>query len=72
MSRKILLAIIIGLGILGAGLLYLQTQLETSYLARYILWNQSDVSDKDLFPARVIENAPPVYQFMNRICVNSP
>lgn len=37
--------------------------IESSYLARYILLNSVDVSDKDIFPVREIKNSPPVFQF---------
>ncbi len=37
--------------------------LESSYLARYFLLNTVDISDYTIFPARVIQNAPPVFHF---------
>ncbi len=61
--RRILLLVGLGLVVMVAGLLYLQTQLDTSYLARYILWNESEVEDKDKFPVRPIANAPPPFHF---------
>lgn len=39
------------------------TLLETSYLARYILLNAVDINDYRVFPARDIQNVPPVYYF---------
>jgi CubicO group peptidase (beta-lactamase class C family) len=61
--RKVLVCVALGIMVVAAGLLYLQTQLESSYLARYILWNESEVEDKDKFPVRAIENAPPPFYF---------
>ena len=37
--------------------------LGSSYLGRYFLLNAVDISDFQVFPARRIENAPPVFQF---------
>jgi CubicO group peptidase (beta-lactamase class C family) len=37
--------------------------IESSYLARYFLFNSVDITDYRIFPFHRIENAPPVYQF---------
>jgi CubicO group peptidase (beta-lactamase class C family) len=37
--------------------------IETSYLARYVFLNRVDISDYNVFPSRVIQNAPPVFTF---------
>ncbi len=37
--------------------------LETSLLARVLAWRDADVDDLNRFPARAIENAPPVFDF---------
>ena len=36
---------------------------DTSYLARYFLWNTVGIDDHKLFPARVIENSAPGWRF---------
>lgn len=36
---------------------------ESSYLARYILLNSVDITDHKVFPAREIQNVPPVFHF---------
>ncbi len=48
-------------------LLYLVATLLTPYsqLARTIAWLQSDVGDYRRFPQRVVNNAPPVFQFQD-------
>jgi CubicO group peptidase (beta-lactamase class C family) len=38
--------------------------IESSYLARYILLNSVDITDKDIFPVREIHNTPPVFYFL--------
>lgn len=67
MVKKGLVVTLVVLGIIGLGLVYLQTQLDTSYLARYIIWNQSEVEDKDKFPVRVIENRAPVFHYAQKL-----
>ena len=37
--------------------------MDSSYLVRYILLNTVDLSDYRIFPARVVHNAPPFYDF---------
>ena len=37
--------------------------IESSYLARYIFLNAVDISDKDIFPVREVQNSPPTFHF---------
>jgi hypothetical protein len=36
------------------------------YVARQVAWGDSRVTDYQLFPARPIANAPPVFHFQQR------
>jgi CubicO group peptidase (beta-lactamase class C family) len=40
-----------------------QRLIESSYLARYLLLNTVDITDYKIFPAREIQNSPPVFHF---------
>lgn len=40
---------------------------EALYVARQVAWGDSRVTDYQLFPARAIANAPPVYRFRSRL-----
>jgi CubicO group peptidase (beta-lactamase class C family) len=39
---------------------------DSTYLARTVAWGESDVEDYQKFPARQINNAPPVFNFVKR------
>ena len=41
----------------------IQSLIESSYLARYLLLNAVDISDYKIFPEREIQNSPPVFHF---------
>lgn len=37
--------------------------IESSYLARYLLFNAVDITDYKIFPERDIQNSPPVFHY---------
>jgi len=41
----------------------IRDRLDSSYLARYVIRNAVDISDYKIFPAREIQNSPPVFHF---------
>ncbi len=57
---KVLIVVISGLAavILVSSIIYSPT-----YMARFILWNFSDIKDYEKFPGREITNAPPAFHF---------
>ncbi|HKI10102.1 MAG TPA: serine hydrolase [Nitrososphaeraceae archaeon] len=61
--RKVTIGVIIAFGALASfyGSMYLLTQY--SGFARALVWMDADIKDYEKFPARTVNNAPPIFNF---------
>jgi CubicO group peptidase (beta-lactamase class C family) len=59
-------AILVAIMLIPATIWAVASPDDATYLARTVAWGESDVWDYQRFPSRVVQNAPPVFNFAER------